>query len=55
MNKAEVVRKVAERSGVSEQECESVIDALEKVLQDELGTGVMSKLSGVMQFFSQKN
>ena len=36
MNKTEIARKVSERSGVEFEECRKVIDAFEKVLEEEL-------------------
>lgn len=55
MNKADVIAKVAEKTGVAPDTCEKVIDALEKVLQSELSTkdgmGILDKVSGILQFF----
>jgi len=38
MNKTSVVRNVSEISGVDLAECEKVMDALQKVLNDELAS-----------------
>lgn len=51
MNKTDVIARVAERSGVPAESCAQVIDALEKVLQDELtakGTSAFGKISAVL-------
>ena len=55
MNKAEVVAKVSEMSGVSPEVCGNVLKALEKVLQKELGdskglSGALDKITGLMNF-----
>ncbi len=59
MNKTAVTAKVAERSGVPANICADVMDALEKVLQDELaakGAGVMGKIAAVLKTLaSRKN
>ena len=38
MNKREIITKVSERSGISWEECEKVLDAFEEVLSDELSS-----------------
>lgn len=58
MNKADVVQKVSERSGVDAETCERVIKAFEKVLQDELGSaslsGLLDKVGGVLDALRPK-
>ena len=59
MNKKEMAEKVSERSGVSLEESKKVIDAFEKVLEEELGNagglgGAFDKLYSVMHFFKGK-
>ena len=59
MNKTEIARKVSERSGVEFEECRKVIDAFEKVLEEELADskglgGVFDKIYNVMSFFKGK-
>ncbi|USG64800.1 HU family DNA-binding protein [Brevibacillus ruminantium] len=59
MNKTEVVFKVSERSGVNEEDCRKVLDALEEVLSDELSNSqdvrsVFDKVYSLLHFF-QKN
>lgn len=59
MNKADVVNKVAALSGVPEATCASVLDALEKVLQKELGEskglgGALDKITALMSFLNRK-
>ena len=44
MNKREIITKVSERSGISWEECEKVLDAFEEVLSDELSSS--KKMSG---------
>jgi len=36
MNKTEIIRKVAGRSGINEAECIKVLDVFEEVISDEL-------------------
>ena len=60
MNKAEVIAKVAAQSGVGEEDCRKVLQALETVLTDELGNsaGAMSaldKVQKVLSFFQGKS
>ena len=55
MNKTEIARKVSERSGVEFEECRKVIDAFEKVLEEELADskglgGAFDKIYNVMSF-----
>ncbi len=55
MNKTAVTAKVAERSGVPSDVCADVIDALEKVLQEELaakGAGALGKIAAVLKSLS---
>lgn len=58
MNREDVVNKVSERSGVDREQCEMVLKALEKVLQDELSAGglggALGKISGVLNILSGK-
>ena len=59
MNKAGVVEKVAELSGVPRETCESVLDALEKVLQKELGAadglgGALGKITGLLNYLQSR-
>ena len=59
MNKTEIARKTAEKSGVDFEECKKVIDAFEKVLEEELGSsggigGAFDKIYNVMNFFKGK-
>ncbi|MDR2879673.1 MAG: HU family DNA-binding protein [Fusobacteriales bacterium] len=56
MNKTEIAGKVSERSGVEFEECRKVIDAFEKVLEEELTDskglgGVFDQVYNVMSFF----
>ena len=60
MNKTEIARKVSERSGVEFEECRKVIDAFEKVLEEELADskglgGAFDKIYNVMSFFKGKH
>ncbi len=54
MNKSEMLAKVAEMTGVSTDTCGKVIDAFQKVLQDELASnnagGLLDKLGGALNF-----
>lgn len=51
MNKAAVVAKVSERSGVPVEACEHVLKALEQTLQEELdGSGGLGKITGFLQY-----
>ena len=59
MNKTEMAGKAAERSGVDFETCKKVIDACEKVLEEELGSskgigGAFDKIYNVMNFFKRK-
>lgn len=58
MNREDVVNKVSERSGVEKEQCEKVLKALEKVLQDELAAGglggALGKITGVLGMLSGK-
>ncbi len=51
MNKADVVGKVSELSGVDAETCIKVMDALEKVIEG----GVSDKLAGVFRFLKPKD
>lgn len=60
MNKAEISKKVSERSGVDFEECIKVINTFEKILEEELsdskGLGrAFDKIYSVMNFFKGKN
>ncbi len=54
MNKTEMLAKVAEMTGVTPDTCGKVIDAFQKVLQDELAAnnagGLLDKLGGALNF-----
>lgn len=59
MNNAEVVAKVAEKSGVNVDDCKKVLDAFEEVLSDELSNSkdigsAFDKVYKVMSFFKNK-
>ena len=59
MNKAEIAKKVSERSGIDFQECRKVIDTFEKVLEEELENskglgGAFDKIYNLMHFFKGK-
>lgn len=58
MNKADVVAKVSEMSGVDPETCQKVIKSLEKVLQSEIGgkgiDGALEKIAGIINFLSPK-
>lgn len=59
MNKAEIAKKVSERSGIDFQECRKVIDTFEKVLEEELENskglgGAFDKIYNLMNFFKGK-
>lgn len=54
MNKTEMLAKVAEMTGVGADTCGKVIDAFQKVLQEELAAnnagGLLDKLGGALNF-----
>ncbi len=59
MNKREIITKVSERSGISWEECEKVLDAFEEVLSDELSSskkmsGAFDKVYKLMSFLKGK-
>lgn len=59
MNNAEVVAKVAEKSGVNADDCKKVLDAFEEVLSDELSnskdiSSAIDKVYKVISFFKNK-
>ena len=59
MNRASVIKKVSELSGVGESGCEKVLDALEHVLNDELGSSggikqAFGKIYRIMSLFKDK-
>ena len=59
MNQADVVAKVSEMTGIDKAVCESVIKALEKVLQSELSSskglgGALDKVTGLLNFLNTK-
>ena len=59
MNKREIITKVSERSGISWEECEKVLDAFEEVLSDELSSskkisGAFDKVYKLMSFVKGK-
>ncbi len=58
MNKAEVVAKLAEKSGVVQEDCKKVLDALEGVLSEELAGaeglgGAFDKVHQLLQLFKK--
>ena len=58
MNKAEVIAKVSEQSGVPADVCGKLVGALEKVLQDELGAkggmGALGKIAGILNLLTSE-
>lgn len=59
MDKMEITKKVSEKSGVDFDECKKVIDAFEKVLEEELENskglgGAFDKIYNIMHFFKGK-
>ena len=59
MNKREIITKVSERSGISWEECEKVLDAFEEVLSEELATSkrvgnIFEKVYKIMSFLKGK-
>lgn len=59
MNKAEVVSKVSEKSGVNMNDCKKVLDAFEDVLTEELSdsknvSGAFDKVYNVLHFFKNR-
>jgi len=59
MNKMEVIAKVSEKSGVSINECQKVLDAFEEVLDSELSQSknvstALDKVVDVMTFLTKK-
>ena len=59
MDKTEISRRVSERSGIGFEECRKVIDAFEKVLEEELADskglgGAFDKIYNVLHFFKGK-
>jgi nucleoid DNA-binding protein len=60
MNKKETLEKISEISQVNISDCEKVVDALERVLTEELETskGISSafdKVYKIMSFFKKNN
>lgn len=60
MNKKETLEKISEISQVSISDCEKVVDALERVLTEELETSkgissVFDKVYKIMSFFKKNN
>lgn len=59
MNKTDVILKVSAMSGVGSSDCEKVIDALEKVLEEEIGSSGLStgfeKFCKLLQILKIKN
>ena len=58
MNKADVVAKVAQKSGVAPEACTKVLDALEEVLSQELSGaeglgGAFDKVQQLLQLFKK--
>lgn len=59
MNKTEIINKITERSKISREECEKVINAFEEVLEDELSdskgiSGAFNKIYNVLHYFKEK-
>lgn len=59
MNKAEVLTKVSEKSGVNVDDCQKVLDTFEEVLSDELSqskdiSSAFDKVYKVFHYFKNK-
>jgi len=59
MNKIEVIMKVSEKSGINRSDCEKVLDAFEKVFENELsgsknGMRALDKIYQVLSVFRTK-
>lgn len=59
MNNAEVVAKVSEKSGVTVDDCNKVLNAFEEVLSHELSNspsvgGAFDKIYNVMSYFKDR-
>ena len=56
MNKAEVVAKVSEKTGIAPEACAQVIKALEQELQEEMGkrpgVGVRGRIAGLVHLLT---
>lgn len=58
MNKAEVILKVSEKSGINEDDCKKILNAFEEVLSDRLsdskGVSVFETVYKIMSFIKSK-
>ena len=59
MNKTEMSKRVSEKSGIDFEVCRKAVDALEKVMEEELADtkglgGKIDKIYNVMHFFKGK-